>query len=1660
MSTASASELQEALRLGLSVVSELWSYKAKNWVTSIAAADIDNDGDIEIISGSRDGRVRALTAQGDLRWERIIGTKAWVGTVVAISALASRNQVRVLAGTRDGRVYALDKNGKTISKDGKSYAFFKEGASIGAAIDREKDHASLWHRSEQVIRQIALDNANHPGQIVIASEDRSICALDYRSGIQLWSFSTGGRVRAIACRDINNDGAVEIIAGSADKHLYILDTKGNCLASRDLGYQVYSIFAVDIDRDGQVEILLGTDMKTLVALTPDFVEKWHRTFENRLLSLYVIDLNNDGQREILAGSEDRHLYVLDRLGRTLWRHHLGHRIFSVYAGDVNNDGLVEVLLGADDQRLHALQIHLIYDLDKKIRRSYDALLRAGHTPPTSFSPAENALLEDILLEDPRSRHQPDARHIMQQAQITLDEAQFKHALRHLLKLTQQKVDLLWPRDKIRYVRALQLGDIMGDKKREVIVGTANGTMFAFSHAGKQLWSLALGERILDIQAGYLDRGKWEELAVCSTDHHIYIIDGVKGSVRRKTYIHDWMSSFSVSASGSSLAEIIVGSEDKKISLYEDTLDAPVKTISTPQGISIVCSREVRMAEQEESTPEIVAGGIGGEVYCYTRAGNLLWHYKAWDSVLDLTLQDIDGDGEAEIIIGSEDRNVHVLDSRGHLKWRYYAPHRILTVEASDINHDGKYEVLAGSGDGVLYVLSYEGDLLWKYRLNDRVRVVRAEDIDDDGHVEIAIATEDQLELVRVVDQQLVGRLVDRCWEALLLNQSAPALIEELLNDPDHLVRANALLKYGKQCIQGPEDIVCLESYTKDSSIEVRKALIQATLCCYHLGPTHVQKILYQLAMDQEQEVRLALVESLDELAAYDWSVGFDYLDRFSHNFDRFVRRAVIRKLTGLIDAPRSGISDDKAREQIFRLLLTAATDEESDWIRQEAARTLAHFLDVYQNSLIPSLYDCIVSGMKVAILEQIGHSASSSTTRHVLEALTSLMRDDLNENNVFVRVERAVTALEEVKFLDFGKDALLLYDELRHLLALQTLEDIAAYKCYLRPDQFSSGNQHFLIVLPIVDRLDSITRMLTIYAKRSRAKDRMACLLDTLNAIDEVRRFVDREYASAPGDEPARHLPDHRIFHLLLNQWYAVVSACLNIIRGKAELKVELGTKHTISEAQIGVWLSVSNQGYSNANNVKVSLLHSNDYNVIGSGSFESEVLPAQETTAAEFTIRPTFKVTQMKLSFEIAYEDASDGTLSVVKTQLAELDLELEMAQPEFRHIPNPYSTGTPSHDNRMFYGRESETTFLQDNLARPLVKTMIVLYGQRRSGKTSLLLHLAETPILEPHIAVFIDMQSASYNLSVAKLLHRIAHQLYRDLRKRGIELAKPSQDDFERNPTFALDMYLDEIEEQLHDRKLILMLDEFEVLDTQVQKGTLEPEIFEYLRSLMQHRKHLNFLLAGTHKIEQLSANYWSVFFNIARHYPLSRLSPQGASDLIQVPVQGYLQYGPDAVSKIRQMTGDQPYLIHMICRSLVDLCNEKHKSYVAINDINIVQREVMQTGQVHFSWLWEHLAWDERIALAVLAHTSKDESRSLPLAEIEEVYRHYHLKARSEDVLKSLKKLIEMDIVACELDDRQDYVSRDARYKIMVGLIRRWLHKEKPIEQVMRHVSENA
>ena len=1633
VSAALTTSLRDTLRAGLSVVSEVWSHGAKHWIASVHAADINNDGDTEIIACSRDGRVFALDKAGKILWERIIGSKRGVAAVIGFSE-NKENPVRVIAGTRDGKVYALDQDGRTIGKDGRVYAFGKDGR----ALERDEEVAACWlDTNDAVIRQIAADFAAIP-DVIIGSEDGYVYALDYETGELHWKFPADGWVRAVCIGDINADGEVEVLVGSNESTVYILSAEGQCLKKANVQYSVHAIYAADVDDDGVMEVLVATDGKDLMALTPELQQKWCFPFDNRILSLHVADINNDGRSEIIAGSEDRHFYILNNQGKTLWRHALGSRAVSVYAADFNNDGLVEILVGAEDSRIHAYRVQLVKDLDKRILQHYRALGSFASDVVAGLPEDELHLLQDIRGEEAK-QHAALKQVSIKDALQLLGENRYEQALSELLKLERNKVQLFWrkdKRDKPGHIRSLCFCRISGGRKG-VVIGTNEGKVTVFNARGRVIGGVNGIDRVLDVQTGYIERDGVEDIVVlCTSDHKVYLISGAKWHEKRQLPLVDETACIYVSGGNKQRPpEILTGSENK-INIYSGGLSAPSRTISLPKDITLVHAH----AKAEEDTPEIIAGSTNRWVHAFTRLGISLWKYEVLDRVQTVDIQDIDRDGEVEVIVGSEDCNIHVLDSQGERRWRYFLPHSVLAVQASDIDQDGQIEILAGCADGYLYVFSKDGDLLWKYRANDRIRALKAADLDNDDNIEIVVGAEDELEVLQVVNQQQVRDLINDCLAALQKEKTFEEVNTYLLHSSDALLRAFAITHLTKLPHLSKDVFDVLEQYVKDGFVDVRIALLQTVVACYAFDPERAKSLLDRLATDTDNEIRLAFVEQMPLLMKSSWERGYQYLVRFFEEGDRVLRRAVVRQLHQLIHLSH----DRDSTKDIFAFLSRAVQQDESEWIRHEATRALTHLLDHHYDRLILYTHLFIVLGFQPEILKQMGDNAAVPLVQKFIYAVIPLLTD-VKDINVPDALERGVSILKEMTSLEFGNDTLRIYEEFSRFFALTTIEAIASYRSPLSPSDLSKDNQVAHIVYGVIDRLRSVIRYLTIYRRRESVNDRLASLLDAYRAIDEVSVFVEHEYSRPLIGYSVLPLPDHHLFVLLLKRWQALVIAELNELRGKAELSLELLTKTAHNEEQVSVLLNIRNLERGSADNVKVTLLDSSDFEIVN-GSIELDTLLSQVVRRLEFTIRP--RTDRLDLKFEVIYDDAEKLMKSF---QFADrLELQSVPASQDFHYIPNPYSTGTPIHDTHMFYGRDNDVDALRNVLARDAAHTVILLYGQRRSGKTSLLLHLVNTPVLRDHVPILIDMQREAYKIDAAKFLHNMAFYIARALISRQYAIGLPEQKDFAVDPTFSFGLFLDDVEACLQGQRLIILIDEFEVLEDQIQRGRLQAELLDYLRSIMQSHPSINFLLAGTHQIDELVRENWSVFFNIARQYRLSRLSPQGAEDLITKPVKQHIEFAPYTVEKMRQLTSDQPYLIHLLCRTLVDYSNDRRKTYITINDVNAVLHETMLTCDSHFNWLWGQLAEPEQNALRIIAGHGKVEGQWLTYAEIEEIYRYYRLPCDREQLQACIKSLLKADVVEVDASSAAQSALSGERFRIAADLMRMWLLREKPLK----------
>jgi len=310
-----------------------WSYKTGTGVwSSPAIADLDNDGELEVVVGSDDYKIYCLSSNGEVEWS--YKTDLYVKSSPAIADLDNDGELEVVVSSMDGKAYCLSSKGEV-----------KWSHKIGEA----------YVRSSPAIAD--LDNDGEL-EVVITSDEREVYCLS-PSGKVEWSYYTGGYMwPSPAIADLDKDGELEVVAGSDGGGIYCLSSNGELEWKLYLGGMVTSSPAIaDLDKDGELEVVVGSWDKAIYCLNSNGKIVWKYTTGDRVLlsSAAIADLDNDGELEVVVGSSDQRVYCLSSSGSLEWSYKTDDMVFSSPAiADLDNDGELEVVVGSHDCKVYCL----------------------------------------------------------------------------------------------------------------------------------------------------------------------------------------------------------------------------------------------------------------------------------------------------------------------------------------------------------------------------------------------------------------------------------------------------------------------------------------------------------------------------------------------------------------------------------------------------------------------------------------------------------------------------------------------------------------------------------------------------------------------------------------------------------------------------------------------------------------------------------------------------------------------------------------------------------------------------------------------------------------------------------------------------------------------------------------------------------------------------------------------------------------------------------------------------------------------------------------------------------------------------------------------------------------------------------------------------------
>ena len=339
------------------------------------------------------------------------------------------------------------------------------------------------------------------------------------------------------------------------------------------------------------------------------------------------------------------------------------------------------------------------------------------------------------------------------------------------------------------------------------------------------------------------------------------------------------------------------------------------------------------------------------------------------------------------------------------------------------------------------------------------------------------------------------------------------------------------------------------------------------------------------------------------------------------------------------------------------------------------------------------------------------------------------------------------------------------------------------------------------------------------------------------------------------------------------------------------------------------------------------------------------------------------------------------------------------------------------------------------------------ILLWGQRRIGKTSFVLRLKEQAA-GMFLPIYIDLQGLK-DASTVMFLHRLMDRVSQVLKDNTVdvlqEITVPALNRLRKDPLAYFDTFINRIEEITRSYPLLLILDEFQCLNSLREEGATRSAIFNRLRSHSQHWQGIHLILSGGGLLSYLEdQSDIASLFNIAHAEKLNCLELKSARRLIKDGLSKVGSVTENAITLLMNYTAGHPYYLQLLCSMLYDYAQE-HRSVLTSDVVSQRIREWLQVADAsRFQHFWEgHDITSTQRNKLILSALAQPGNAS-HVVEYDRLVNAIGATVSEYDLVQSLNDLSELGVL-------EHY---QANYSIKVELFARWLHQHYSLKTALK------
>ncbi len=400
-----------------------------------------------------------------------------------------------------------------------------------------------------------------------------------------------------------------------------------------------------------------------------------------------------------------------------------------------------------------------------------------------------------------------------------------------------------------------------------------------------------------------------------------------------------------------------------------------------------------------------------------------------------------------------------------------------------------------------------------------------------------------------------------------------------------------------------------------------------------------------------------------------------------------------------------------------------------------------------------------------------------------------------------------------------------------------------------------------------------------------------------------------------------------------------------------------------------------------------------------------------------------------------------------------------------------SPYVCGDPVRPDRndVFFGRED----LLEQIRRQIVLSgnVVLLEGNRRSGKSSVLWHLEGIDAVPGWLGVYASLQGAEgsrdgVGVPTTEVFREMAKSIAKGLQVLGETTPLPDGTALlpgrklgiagacragigEASPFSDFRDYLEVALDMLATRQLglLLMLDEFDKLQEGIDSGVTSPQVPENIRFLVQTYPRFCAILTGSRRLKRLREEHWSALYGLGTRFGVTSLPVEHARRLVTEPVKGRLIYSPEAVERSIFLTSGQPYLLQCLCNRVFDMAAQLKMRSVTLDLVDQAGDALVQDNE-HFASLWDYAGSDRRRFLLALCHKESGSPDALRLGIIQERLLVHGIEIKDKTLIADLGYLRELELVELVGDPSGGH------YVLAIPLMGTWIEKQHDFAAIKR------